>query len=119
MAEVKEEVVVDHGMDTEEEVLWDHQDPQEAILEEGEDEVDAVILRILIPWLATSAGCMAIWPVTVPKLEQRSKEVAMQALPKGNSVNPGKKAQKDVEEVGQFDSGASMSYMTKLGMNTQ
>ena len=88
-------------------------------MEEGEDELDAVILRILIPWLATGAGCVTIWPVTVPKLEQRRKEVAMQALPKGNSLNPGKKAQKDVEEVSQFDSGASMSYMTRLGMNTQ
>ena len=44
--------------------------------------MDAVILRILIPWLATGAGCVAIWPVTVPKLEQCRKEVEMQALPK-------------------------------------
>ena len=81
--------------------------------------MDTVILRILIPWLATSVGRMAIWPATVPKLEQRRREVAMQALPRGNSLNPGKKAQKDVEEVGQFGSGASMSYMMRLRMNTQ
>ena len=73
----------------------------------------------LIHWRVIGAGCMAIWPVTIPKLEQCHKEVAMQALPKENSLNPGKKAQKNVEEVGQFDSGASMSYMTRLGMNTQ
>ena len=105
---------MEHGVDIEEEVLWDHQDPQEAILEKGEDEVDAVILRILIPCLATGAGCVAIWPVTIPKLEQRRKEVAMQALPKGSFLNPGKKAREDVAEVDQFGSGASMSYMTRL-----
>ena len=73
----------------------------------------------MILWLVTSAGCMTIWPVTVPKPEQRRQEVVILALPKGNSLNPGKKAQKDVEEVSQFDSGASMSYMTRLGINTQ
>ena len=62
---------------------------------------------------------MAIWPVTVPKLEQCRRGVEMLSLPNVNSLNPGKKAQKDVEEVGLFDSGASMSYMTRLGMNTQ
>ena len=59
------------------------------------DEEDAVILQILIPWLATGAGCVAIWPVTVPKLEQRRREVAMLALPVEHSLNPGKKAQEE------------------------
>ena len=64
---------MDHGVDIEEEVVGDHQDPQEAILEEGEDEVDAVILRILIPWLATGAGCMAIWSVDCPQAGETSQ----------------------------------------------
>ena len=54
---------------------------------------------------------MAIWPVTVPKLEHCRREVAMQALPKENSLNPGKKAQKDVEEVGKSGLEASTSCM--------
>ena len=36
-AEVNGEAVVDFGVDSEEEVLWDRQDSQEEILEEGED----------------------------------------------------------------------------------
>ena len=60
----------------------------------------------LIPWLVISAGCMAIWPVTVPKPEQRRQEVVMLALPNVNSLNPGKKAKEGEVEVGLFDSGA-------------
>ena len=59
---------------------------------------------------------MAIWPVTVPKMEQRRREVEMLSLPNVNSLNPGKKAQEVEEEVGQFDSGASMSCMMRPGM---
>ena len=81
--------------------------------------MDAVILRILILWLVIGAGCMAIWPATIPKPGQCCRGVALQALPKGSSLNPGKKAQEEGEEVGQFGSGASMSYMTRLEMNIQ
>ena len=88
-------------------------------MEVTEDVVDAVILQILIPWLVIGAGCVAIWPATIPKLEHRHREVVMLALPKGNSLNLGKKAQGEEEEVGQFVSGASMSYMTRLGMSIQ
>ena len=118
-AEVNGEAVVDLGVDSEEEVLWDRQDSQEEILEVGEVEVDAVILRILILWLVIGAGCVAIWPTTVPKPDQCRREMAIQALPKGSSSNPGKKAQEAEEGVGQFGSGASMSYMTRLEMNIQ
>ena len=83
-------------------------------------EVVEVALDPLILLLVTGAGCVAIWPVTVPNpVKYSRREVAMLALLKGNSLNPGKKAQEDVEEVGQLDSGASMSCMTRLGMNTQ
>ena len=69
---------------------------------------------------ATGVGCVAIWPVTVlkPVLHSR-REVEMLSLLKEDSLNPGRKAQKDVEEVGQFGLGASMSCMTRLGMSTQ
>ena len=87
--------MVDLGVDSEEEVLWDRQDSQEEILEVGEVEVDAVILRILILWLVIGAGCVAIWPATVPKPDQCRREVAIQALSKGSSSNPGKKAQEE------------------------
>ena len=75
-------------------------------------EVDADILQIMILWLAIGVGCVAILPVTVPKLEYRCREVAILALPKENSLNLGKKAQKDVEEIGKSGSEASTSYMT-------
>ena len=73
--------------------------------------MDVVILQIMILWLAIGAGCVAIWLPTVPKLEHRRREVAMQALPKENSLNLGKKAQKDVEKVGKSSSEASTSCM--------
>ena len=58
-------------------------------------EVDAVALDqlILIPLLATGVGCVAIWPMTIPKPVMHSrKEVAMLALPEEHFLNPGKKA---------------------------
>ena len=39
--------------------------------------------------------------------------------PVEDSQNPGKKAQEDVDVVGKFVLGTSMSYMMRLGMNTQ
>ena len=74
----------------------------------------------MILLLVTGAGCVAIWPVTVLNPVRHSRrEVAILALLKEDSLNPGRKAQEDVEEVGQFGSGASMSYMTRLEMNIQ
>ena len=64
-------------------------------------EVDAAALEQLamILLLATSAGCVAIWLVTVPKPVMHSRrEVAMLALPKENFLNLGKKAQ-NLEDV--------------------
>ena len=83
--------MVDHGVYSEAVVQWDRQDPQEADLEADGDEEDTVILQILILWLATGAGCEAIWPVTVPKLEQHHREVAILVLPVEHSSNPGKR----------------------------
>ena len=68
----------------------------------------------------TGVGCVAIWPVTAPKPVICSlRETAMLALPVVNSLNPGKKAQKEEDVDGQFDSEASTSCMTRLGMNSQ
>ena len=108
--------MVDRGVDLGAAVRRDLQDPQEADLEAEGDEEDAVILRILIPWLATGAGSVDIWPVTVPKLEQRRREVAMLALPAEHSLNPGKKAQEDVAEVARCDLGALMCCMMRTGI---
>ena len=63
-------------------------------------------------------GCVAIWPATVPS-QLSLKGVAMLCPPVEDSHNPGKKAQEDVDVVGQFVSGASMYYMTRLEMSTQ
>ena len=106
-------------MDSEVVAQWDLQDPHEADLEAEGGEEDEVILQILIPWLVTSEGYVAIWPMTVPKLEQHHREVAMQALPRKKFLNPGIKAQKLEAEVGLFDSRASTFYMTRPGMSTQ
>ena len=78
-------------------------------VEEEEEEVPA---PVLILWHVTGAGCMAIWAVTVPKLEQRRREVAMLALPVELSPNPGIKAHNmDEEEVAKSGSLASMFCM--------
>ena len=103
----------------------DPQDREEAVLVDvAVDEAAEVDHRqarstlTLLP--VTGAGCVAIWPVTVPRPVIRSlREVAMLALPVVNSLNPGKKAQKEEDVDGQFDSEASMSCMTRLGMNSQ
>ena len=118
-AKVNGGAVMDLGVDSEEEVRWDQQDLQEAALEAEEVGEVVVTLLVLIHWLAISVGCMAIWPVTVPKPEQCRREVVMLALPNINSLNLGKKAQEDEVEVGLFDSRVLMSCTTRLGMNTQ
>ena len=80
-AEVNGEAVVDLGVDSEEEVLWDQPDLRKAAREAEEVVEVAITLRVLIHWLAISAGCMAIWTVTIPKPEQRHWEVVMLAFP--------------------------------------
>ena len=64
---------------------------------DGEDHQAQSILTHL---LATGAGCVAIWPVTVLKPVTHShREVAMLALPEEDSHNPGKKAHREEEAV--------------------
>ena len=64
------------------------------------DEVEEVALGHMILLLATGAGCVAIWPVTVLNPVVLShKEVALLALPVENSHNLCKKAQEEEDEV--------------------
>ena len=58
-----------------------------------EEEVNQQRPSILIRLLVTGAGCVAIWPATVPNLVMHSRrEVALLALPVEDSHNRGKKA---------------------------
>ena len=74
------------------------------------EKVEGVALGHLTPLLATGAGCVAIWPVIVLNPVVHShREVAMLALPVEDSLNPGIKAQEDVDVVGKSDFRASTS----------
>ena len=71
-----------------------------------------VVLDHMIPLHATSAGCMAIWPVTAPKPATSRWEVAQATLPVEHLSNLGKKAHSVAEEgVGKSGSLASMFCM--------
>ena len=51
-------------------------------------------------WHVTGAGCVAIWPMTVPNPAMHShREAAMLALPVEGLLNPGKKAHSVDEAV--------------------
>ena len=71
-----------------------------------EDEVEELGLAMLVMtrWRVIDAGCVAIWPVTVPKM-RRHREVAFLALSVVNLLNLCKKAHEDVDvEVAQYAS---------------
>ena len=61
-------------------------------------------------------GCVAIWPVTVPKNWHQHREAAMLALPEGHLHHPGRKAQEAEDVVARFGLGASMYYTMRTGM---
>jgi len=65
--------------DDEAEVLEDRQGVTPEAVEEM--DVDVVTRLTLIHWLATAVGCVAIWPVTVPK-RCRHRGVSIWDLPK-------------------------------------
>ena len=64
-----------------------------------EVEMEAgVVLDRTIPWLFTTAGCVVIWPATVPKpVMHRRREVALPALPVEVRSDSGDQAQKEAE----------------------
>ena len=76
------------------------------VVDEVEEDELGLAMVVTTHWHATGAGCVAIWPVTAPKPDMFShREVAMLALPAGNSLNPCRKAQEDEEEeVAQYAS---------------
>ena len=83
-----------------------------------EEEEHEATLDHLILLLVTGAGCVAICPVTVPKLVMHShKEVAMLALPEEIAhSDPGKQAQREEEEEDvRCDLGALTSCMMRTG----
>ena len=89
------------------EIPQDQEEENLVVDADEEEEVDNHQARsILIRLLATGAGCVAIWPVTVPNPDMHShREVAMLALPAENSLNLYKKVQEDAEvEVALYDS---------------
>ena len=66
------------------------------ILEEKDHQARSTLTRLL----ATGVGCVAIWPVTIPRpVMHNHREVAMLALPEEDLHNPGKKAHKEEETV--------------------
>ena len=64
----------------------------------------------MIHWHVISAGCVAIWPATVPNPKASRWEAAQIALPEELFLNPGKKAHReDVDVVGKSDLRVSTS----------
>ena len=61
------------------------------------------VLDCMMLWPVIAVGCVAIWPVTVPK-QHSHKGVAMLCPPVEISQNLGKKALEDVVVDGQFGS---------------
>ena len=95
-------------MVTEEEEDRAQVDGNLVVVEEVEEDELGIVLRTMTHWHAIGAGCVAIWPVTAPKPDMFShREVAMLALPAGNSLNPCRKAQEaEEEEVARYASVA-------------
>ena len=62
-----------------------------------EDELGLTTL-VTTHWHVTGAGCVAIWPVTVPNPAVHGRRgVAMLTLPVEGLLNPGKKAHREDE----------------------
>ena len=89
------------------EIPQDQEDENLVVDADAVEEVDHRQARsILTRLLATGAGCVAIWPVTIPKPDMHShREVAMLALPVEDFLNLHKKVQEDADvKVALYDS---------------
>ena len=76
--------VAEQGVDEVKEVVeWG------MLVEEVEDEEENLDQPDLTRWYVISAGCIASWPVTVPKPKASWEEVVKMALPKEYFLNPG------------------------------
>ena len=89
-------------VDVVEEALWGRL----GVIPEAVVDVVVVIQLIMTHWHVTGAGCVAIWPVTVPKNLYSHREVAMLALPEEHLANLGRKAQEAEDVVVRSVSGA-------------
>ena len=89
-------------VDVVEEALWGRL----GVIPEAVEDVVVVIQLIMTHWHVTGVGCVAIWPVTVPRNLCNHREVAMLALPEEHSANPGRKAQEAEDVVVRSVSGA-------------
>ena len=54
-------------------------------------------MDLMIHLHVIAVGCVAIWPVTVPKIHNHKEEVAMLCLSEEEVLNPGSKALEDEE----------------------
>ena len=85
-----------------------------------EDEVEELGLAMLVTthWRVIVAGCVAIWPATVPK-QCSHREVELPTLPVEDLLNPCSEAHvAEVEAIDRFDSVASVFCMTTRVTNT-
>ena len=80
-----------------------------------ETVVDKATRSITTHWLVSGVGCVAIWPMTVPKNRLSRREVAMLALPKGIILDLGEGAQEIAVMAVKFDLGASAFYTMRTG----
>ena len=80
-------------------------------------EADRAVLDRMILWRVIAMGCMAIWPVTIPSSDSSHREVEFLSLPAVDSLNPAKKGQEIVDEVGKLDLVRWGSYTMKRDMN--
>ena len=90
-----------------------------------DNEVDAVVVQVedpavldrMILWRVIAVGCVAIWPVTAPSSDSSHREVEFLSLPEVDSLNPAKKGQETVDEVGKLGLVRWGSYTMKRDMN--
>ena len=80
-------------------------------------EADRAVLDRMILWRVIAVGCVAIWPVTVPSSDNSHREVEFLSLPAVDSLNPAKKGQETVDEVGKLGLVQWGSYMMKRDMS--
>ena len=85
------------------------------VVDDEEDELGLAML-VTTRWHVIVVGCVAIWPATIPKM-RRHREVAFLALSVGNLLNPAKKGQEIVDEVGKLGLVRWGSYMMKRDMS--
>ena len=91
---------------------------EELVVVDEEEEEPGIALQAMTRWHAIAMGCVAIWPVTVPK-QCSHREVELPTLPVEDLLNPCSEAHVAEEEaIDRFDSVASVFCMTTRVTNT-